>query len=112
MVAHDHRLADMARLVPTPVRNALVHALAMDRTKATGVGQRRPSLPQASLVQSVQRMRLPPQRDASWAAAEYARWLPSALQRLVRVEVDDDDNIRIFKSLRGLTDHVWRNKAA
>ncbi|NDP41209.1 MAG: acyl carrier protein [Aromatoleum sp.] len=25
---------------------------------------------------------------------------------------DNDDNIRIFKSLRSLTDHVWRNKAA
>jgi acyl carrier protein len=24
---------------------------------------------------------------------------------------DDDDNIRIFKSLRNLADHVWRNKA-
>jgi acyl carrier protein len=24
---------------------------------------------------------------------------------------DDDDNIRIFKSLRSLAEHVWRNKA-
>ena len=25
---------------------------------------------------------------------------------------DNDDNVRIFKSLRSLTDYVWRNKAA
>lgn len=25
---------------------------------------------------------------------------------------DNDDNIRIFKSLRSLTDHVWRNRTA
>ena len=30
----------------------------------------------------------------------------------LQLRSDDDDNIRIFKSLRGLTDHVWRNKAA
>jgi acyl carrier protein len=28
------------------------------------------------------------------------------------LRADNDDNIRIFKSLRSLTDHVWRNKAA
>jgi acyl carrier protein len=25
---------------------------------------------------------------------------------------DNEDNLRIFKSLRSLADHVWRNKAA
>ena len=30
----------------------------------------------------------------------------------LQLRSDDDDNIRIFKSLRSLTDHVWRNKAA
>ncbi len=30
----------------------------------------------------------------------------------LQLRSDDDDNIRIFKSLRGLTDYVWRNKAA
>ena len=29
-----------------------------------------------------------------------------------QLRADNDDNIRIFKSLRSLTDHVWRNKAA
>ena len=30
----------------------------------------------------------------------------------LQLRSDDDNNIRIFKSLRSLTDHVWRNKAA
>ncbi len=29
-----------------------------------------------------------------------------------QLRADNDDNIAIFKSLRSLTDHVWRNKAA
>jgi acyl carrier protein len=30
----------------------------------------------------------------------------------LQLRADDDDNVRIFKSLRSLTDYVWRNKAA
>ena len=30
----------------------------------------------------------------------------------VHLEADNDDNVRIFTSLRSLTDHVWRNKTA
>jgi len=29
----------------------------------------------------------------------------------LQLRSDDDDNIRIFRSLRSLADHVWRNKA-
>ena len=29
-----------------------------------------------------------------------------------QLRADDDDNVRIFTSLRSLADHVWRNKAA
>jgi acyl carrier protein len=29
-----------------------------------------------------------------------------------QLRADNDDNVRIFKSLRSLTDYVWRNKAA
>jgi hypothetical protein len=41
-------------------------------------------------------MRLPAGRDAAWAAAEYARWLPRGLRGLVRVVVDDDGTLRFF----------------
>jgi acyl carrier protein len=29
-----------------------------------------------------------------------------------QLRADNDDNVHIFRSLRSLTDHVWRNKAA
>ena len=40
-------------------------------------------------VRSVQRMRLPPGRDAMWAAEQYLAWLPSALRPL-NVDADGD----------------------
>ena len=40
-------------------------------------------------VRSVQRMRLPPGRDAIWAAEQYLAWLPSALRPLT-VSADGD----------------------
>lgn len=94
MVARDHRLADMAGFAPTPVRDALVTALASSRARTTALERREATQP--SVVQSVQRMRLPADRDARWAAAEYARWLPRTLRGLVRVDVDEGENIRFF----------------
>lgn len=82
MVARDLRLAGQAGLPPTPVREALRRALAQPPAKLSA------PRPTASLVRSVQRMRLPPGRDARWAAAEYARWLPRAFRGLLRVTTD------------------------
>jgi uncharacterized protein YbjT (DUF2867 family) len=98
MVARDHRLSDLAGLVPTPVHDALGRALAADGRGRPRIDPPRQKSPKASVVRSVQRMRLPANRDAKWAAAEYARWLPIALRRLVRVEVDAEGNIRLFLS--------------
>jgi len=50
-----------------------------------------------STVCSVQRLRLPPGRDAQWVAAEYTRWLPGALKGLIRVEQTDDGNEVSFR---------------
>ena len=83
MIARDLRLAKMAGLQPTPVREALRRALAAGPAKLTAA-----PAPSAPLVRSVQRMTLPPAADARWAAAEYARWLPRAFRRLLRVKVD------------------------
>jgi acyl carrier protein len=30
----------------------------------------------------------------------------------IQLRADDDDNVRTFKSLRGLADYVWRTRAA
>jgi uncharacterized protein YbjT (DUF2867 family) len=102
MVARDHRLADMAGLEPTPVRVALERALAFHSkeqpTRSHAEARRAvvASIRTAPHVRSVQRMRLPPGRDAAWAADEYARWLPSALRGMLRVEVDPDRTCRFY----------------
>jgi hypothetical protein len=48
-------------------------------------------------------MHLPKNRDAVWAAAEYARWLPLVVRSLVRVETDVLHNIRFFLRCLGLS---------
>jgi uncharacterized protein YbjT (DUF2867 family) len=100
MVARDQRLATMAGLSPMPLREALSVALAIDSVEPSA--PRRPkakTVRTVSLVESVQRMRLPPNRDARWAAAEYARWLPRALRGWIRAEVDGEENIRFYAPL-------------
>ncbi|GAC1597000.1 MAG: NAD(P)H-binding protein [Myxococcales bacterium] len=84
MVARDLRLAKMAGLSPTPAREALRIALAAGPSTSLAP---RPG-PTTGLARSVQRMRLPPGRDARWAAGGYARFLPLFFRKLVRVSVD------------------------
>ena len=48
----------------------------------------------ARRVRSVQRMPLPPGRDAAWAADEYLRWLPRVGRPVLRVDVDAPDGDR------------------
>jgi uncharacterized protein YbjT (DUF2867 family) len=47
-------------------------------------------------VRSVQRLRLPPDRDAAWAAAEYTRWLPKAMAPFLHVEVDETQSASFY----------------
>jgi len=97
MLARDHRLFELAKLEPTPLRIAMERALA----EPTGT-PRAYSAPtkkgdaEPSRVRSVQRMALPAPRDAKWAAEEYMRWLPRALRGLVRVEGDPGRSVTFF----------------
>ncbi|MBL8785731.1 MAG: hypothetical protein JNJ59_12555, partial [Deltaproteobacteria bacterium] len=53
-----------------------------------------------ALVRSVQRLVLPPGRDAAWVAEEYIRWLPTWLiARVLRVEVDAARHCRFYAPL-------------
>jgi uncharacterized protein YbjT (DUF2867 family) len=52
-------------------------------------------------VRSVQRMLLPPGKDAKWAANEYLRWLPGAMKGLVKVINRDDTHIEFRLSESG-----------
>ena len=53
-------------------------------------------LHQARSVRSVQRLPLPPGRDARWAAEEYLRFLPRFMRPWIRVETDAAGGARFF----------------
>ena len=111
MVARDRRLAEMAGLDEMSIREAMQRALeeTARREAKSGSGAKPKAFVGAEKkrggrsepkVQSVQRMELPVGRDAAWAAAEYLRWLPVSLRRLVRVTTDGSV-ARFFLALLG-----------
>lgn len=57
----------------------------------------------ASTVRSVQRLLLPPGRDAHWSAYEYMRWLPRFLRPFLKGEVSDEGVVRIGLSVPPVT---------
>ncbi len=76
MVARDRWLQERMGRPGAPFAEALAQAL-----------RARPQ-PRASTVRSVQRLALPPGRDAAWVAREYTSWLPRFVRPLVQVERD------------------------
>jgi uncharacterized protein YbjT (DUF2867 family) len=94
MVARDRRLQEAAGIPGATFAEAVARALADERQAVAA----RTSMPPRAFrptaaprrgrgVRSVQRLPLPPGRDAAWVADEYMRWLPSGMRPL-RVEVD------------------------
>lgn len=101
MTARDDTFARAAGLELTSFEDALVTAIADEQTLARDpFAYPSASDPQRSTVVSVQRMKLPPGRDAAWAAAEYPRWCARALGWLLRIVIEDDGTVRF--RLRGL----------
>ncbi len=101
MTARDDALARAARLTPTSFEDALAASVAEEASlggEAFAFAVAGASAPASrSTVTSVQRMKLPPGRDASWAAAEYPRWLSGALGWLLRVVTDPADGSVSFR---------------
>ncbi len=105
MVARDLSLQRSLGFEPTPLRVALQQALSPsasprpavkaderttggDTTAVASAGSSMLALDTKrprSRVRSIQRLRLPPGRDATWVAAEYVRWLPRRMRPLLRV---------------------------
>jgi uncharacterized protein YbjT (DUF2867 family) len=102
MVTGDRRLQAEAGIPGMSFHDSVARALDQEARSA------RPSVrhpvayaaPRASAapsrVRSVQRLPLPPGRDAAWVAAEYVRWLPSGLWPLLDVHVDDARVCRFY----------------
>jgi len=92
MVCGDRRLQEQVDLPGLTFRAAVKSALAEDAAVERGDPHAYRAAPPAPVtgVRSVQRIPLPPGRDAEWAAHEYMRWLPrGGAWALLRVEVDD-----------------------
>lgn len=97
MVAHSPTLQERAGIRAQPFDEALDEALPAgtgDRAAADGhLARRHGHSEQGRYVCSIQRLPLPPGRDAIWVAREYARWLPSFFKFALRVTVDERLNL-------------------
>jgi len=96
MVCRDRRLQDEAELPGLAFREAVRAAISAESGNAKTPQAYAPA-PRAPVtgVRSVQRIALPPTRDAEWAAHEYMRWLPHGAWPM-RVAVDRDHHITRF----------------
>ena len=67
---------------------------AKRETQIAALSHERRRLRAARTVRSIQRLPLPPGRDAAWVAREYAAWLPRLFWPLVQVDVDTEGSCR------------------
>lgn len=99
MVCADRRLQDQLGLPGPTFRDAVRAALAEDAAVERGDPHAYRPAPRVRVtgVRSVQRIPLPPGRDAEWAAHEYMRWLPrGGAWAMLRVEVDAERRSTFF----------------
>ena len=96
MVAHSPTMQERAGIAAQPFGEALDATLAGEkeaREADAHLARRDRQTEQGRYVCSIQRLPLPPGRDAIWVAREYARWLPSFFKYVLRVTVDDQLNL-------------------
>jgi uncharacterized protein YbjT (DUF2867 family) len=100
-------LAEAAGLTPTSFDDALAASIQEEdalRGQAFAFAVADASAPAGpSTVTSVQRMKLPKGRDATWAASEYPRWLSRTLGLLLHVVKGEDDSVEFRLRLLGIT---------
>jgi hypothetical protein len=107
MVARDLRLQERLAMPGLPLDEALRRAVLP--TPAAPVHPPSTQIAGVNTVRSVQRLPLPEDRDAVWAAAEYMAWLPRALWPLLWVTVSEAGLVR-FGALglrRPLLELAW-----
>ncbi|MBE2181555.1 MAG: NAD(P)H-binding protein [Chthoniobacterales bacterium] len=96
MLAHSPTLQERAGIEPQSFEEALDIALAGEQEAVEAdehLARRDHQSEHGRYVCSIQRLPLPPGRDAIWVAQEYARWLPSFFKFVLRVTVDERLNL-------------------
>lgn len=86
MVARDNRLLDALGGPRVGFDDAVARAIA-GQPPATDSGTRGPAAP-GRTARSVQRLPLPPGRDARWVAETYGRWLPRPFRPFLAVRAE------------------------
>lgn len=77
------------QLWPYPEDLATSLEVALEKAVTTPTGKEfKGHAPEQRDVRSIQRLVLPPGRDAEWVAEEYFRWLPTFFSTLIRVQVE------------------------
>jgi uncharacterized protein YbjT (DUF2867 family) len=77
----------------TSFREAARHAIAKESARRSESWRKRRD---GRDVRSVQRLPLPPGKDARWVAATYLAWLPTLFRRLIRAEIDPSGDCRFL----------------
>lgn len=66
-----------------------------DNPRRAMLGRYRDKLRQSRYVRSIQRLNLPPGRNASWVAQRYFHWLPRFVGPFLACDIDDDGSCRV-----------------
>lgn len=97
MVAHSPTMQERAGIQAQSFDEALDEALPAEVSSAreadNHLARRHAYSEEGLYVCSIQRLPLPPGRDAIWVAREYARWLPLFFKFVLRVTVDAHLNL-------------------
>jgi uncharacterized protein YbjT (DUF2867 family) len=92
MIPRDSSIFERYSIRPVSFRDALRSALSapLAQTKAIRLPR---NVMSANLVCSVQRLPLPPGRDACWIASRYAHWLIQFLWPFIKVNRSEDGSL-------------------
>lgn len=103
MVAENRVLQKQMNLTGISFKQAVRMALIKEQSDAAAIKPpkvKKNQSPEKKVpnVRSVQRLPLPPGKDAHWVARHYSQWLPSFFKGLVKVKVDGDGSCHFYFS--------------
>lgn len=98
MVAGSFKLQEMMNLPGTPFNEAVRIAISDRKKRRERIKPPKAVKKQKTVmsVRSVQRLPLPPGKDADWVARYYSKWLSSLFRTIVKARVDDQGNCSFY----------------
>ncbi len=102
MTAQPERMVEGISFGKTPFLQSAIDAIHIEnelinhQSKQPYQRKSSTSSVQEDTVRSVQRLYVPEGRDAVWVAMHYIKWLAYFLKPLIRVEIEDTHNCRLY----------------